>query len=99
MEKARYSNGGEAVQVGGTDTSTAVTLAVNTASAALVKGVYWLTPVSADCWVRIDDGTVTPVAEAAANDLFPYGGKYPIHVTVAGLKVISSGKLTLSKAL
>ena len=94
MKRARYEDN-QTVPVGGMDTSVAFTLAADTASAALTEGVYWIAPVSVDIWVRIDAGTVNPVAEAAANSFIPYGSILPIRID-GGLKVIASGKVNVT---
>ena len=97
MKASTYENTRETVPVGELITTGAFTLAADTASSALVQGVYWLTPVNADCWVRIDDGTTTPVAQAANNALIPYGQSRPVTIDT-GLKVISSGAINVAKA-
>jgi hypothetical protein len=98
MKPARYENTRETVPVGELQTNGAFTLGANTASSELVQGVYWLTPVSLDCWVRIDDGTTNPVAKADDNALITFGQSRPVNIATTGLKIISSQEINVAKA-
>ena len=97
MDRLTYDDN-QTVQTGGMDIENSDYVAADGVTAALTQGVYWLTPVTADCYIQ--KSTTSPATTPSAadgNTIIPYGNILPINVKTDEI-IRTSAALFVTKA-